>query len=169
MTRAKWKKIYNVFYEGISTIIILIGIALAVVYLLGIRMYNVKSGSMGERLPVGCVCFVNTRYDYEKVQVGDIIAFRIDEGMLVTHRAVGITQEGILTRGDENENPDPDPVTKANYIGRTFYSIPHVGAALEFFHTEKGIVVLAAALILVLLAGFSYRHNKERKENLQCR
>ena len=92
------------------------------------------------------------------VKAGDIIAFRVDEDMLVTHRAVRLSDEGVYTRGDENEADDPDPVTEDNYIGRTFYEIPRVGAALEFFHTEKGAAVLAGAVLLIVAAGFVYRY-----------
>lgn len=145
----------------ISTVIILTGAGFAVMYLLGVRLYHVKSGSMGDALPVGCVCFVDTHYGFGKVKAGDVIAFRVDEDMLVTHRAVRLSDEGIYTRGDENEADDPDPVTEDTYIGRTFYEIPRVGAALEFFHTGAGIAVLAGSLLLIAAAGFIYRKTNE--------
>ena len=149
MAVSKGRKVFNTVYEVLSTIIIAAGVIFAAGYLYGIRMYHVKSGSMGDILPVGCVCFVNTHESFEKIRAGDVIAFRVDEDMLVTHRAVRITPEGIYTRGDENDTNDPDPVTAENYIGRTFYEIPRIGAALEFFHTPKGTAVLVCVLLLI--------------------
>ena len=161
MARINGRVVYNRIYEIISTLIILCGVVFAAMYLRGIRLYHVKSGSMGDILPVGCICFVDTHYKYANIKTGDVIAFRVDDDLLVTHRAVKLTDEGIYTRGDENNTIDPDPVTKENYIGRTFYEIPHIGLALEFLYTKKGAAVIAGIVIAITFAGFIYRKNKE--------
>lgn len=139
----------------------MIGVILGILYLCGIRLYHVKSGSMGEQLPVGCVCFVSTYTPYDAIQVDDVISFRVSEDMLVTHRAIQITEDGITTQGDENENPDPDPVTKENYIGKTVMAVPYIGEMFGFFHTEKGIIVICAGIVCLLIAGFFYRNQTE--------
>ena len=159
MAKISGRKIFNRIYEVISTVMIVTAVILAAMYLRGIRFYHVKSGSMGDLLPVGCVCFVDTHYDFEKVDIGDVIAFRVDKDTLVTHRAVRSAKDGIYTRGDENDAEDPKPVTADNYIGRTFFELPHIGAALAFFHTIKGKAVLAAAVIMIAAAGIFYRNN----------
>ena len=152
------KKCFMLCYRVISTAIITVGVLLAVLYLCGIRLYHVKSGSMGELLPVGSMSFVSTYSRFERTEVGDVIAFRVDEDMYVTHRAVKITREGITTKGDANQTQDPDPVTRENYIGKTVFAVPEIGELLSFFHTLAGMIVLAAAGILLLLAGVLYGH-----------
>ena len=144
-------------YEIVSTVIVLFAVLLAVMFLCGIRMYNVRSGSMGELIPQGSVCFVSTYTGFDSISVGDVIAFRPDEEILVTHRAVRISEEGIYTRGDENEIRDPAPVTKDNYIGKTVFAIPHLGELLAFAKSVKGIITGAAVLLLLAAAGIAYR------------
>ena len=158
---AKIKKIFNTLYEIISTTIITVGIILAMVYLCGIRLYHVKSGSMGELLPIGSVCFVSTYSKYENIKAGDVISFRVSDDMLVTHRAEKITDNIIITKGDANNAEDPKPVTKENYIGKTVFAIPHIGRLFDSLHTFKGALLLGIIAILLIISGIFYKKNKE--------
>lgn len=153
--------VFRVLYQIVSTAVIVLGMLIAVLYLCGIRLYHVRSGSMGELLPVGCMCFVSTYTPYDSINAGDVIAFRLEDDLLVTHRAKAVTAEGIFTQGDANENPDPDPVTPENYIGKTVFAIPHIGAGLAFFHTLRGKIVIGIGVLLLLVAGFFYRKESE--------
>ncbi len=114
---------------------------------------------MGELLPVGSVCFVSTYSKYENIETGDVISFKVDDDMLVTHRAVRITGAGIYTKGDENNTEDPDAVTKENYIGKTVFALPYIGKALEFFHTINGLIVIAAVVLIMLITGTFYKRD----------
>ena len=158
------RKIFNTVYEIVSTAVIVVGVLLAVLYLCGIRLYHVKSGSMGELLPVGCVCFVSTYSDFDSVSVGDVISFQVSEEMLVTHRAVEMTENGIITKGDENQNRDPDPVTRKNYIGKTVFAIPYIGFLLAWVHTKKGMIILGVSVTILFIMGFFYKSEPQRKE-----
>lgn len=140
-----------------STAVITFGVILVILYLCGIRLYHVKSGSMGELLPVGSVCFVSTYSDYEDVKPGDVISFRVSNNMRVTHRAERITDKGIITKGDENNSEDPEPVTKDNYIGKTVFAIPHFGAVLGYFRTTGGMIVLGVTVLLLIVSGIIYK------------
>ena len=151
------RKIFNTVYEIVSTAVVTIGVILAVIYLCGIRLYHVKSGSMGELLPVGCVCFVSTYSDFDSIETGDVISFRLGDEMRVTHRAIAVTAEGIRTQGDENEVPDPDPVTRENYIGKTVFALPHVGRVLGFFHTKAGMLTGVGTVVLLVISGAFYQ------------
>lgn len=157
------KTVFNIFYQIISTSVIVIGIILVAIYLCGIRMYNVKSGSMGELLPVGSVCFVSTYSDYNTVQVGDVISFRMSENVFVTHRAIIVTENGITTKGDENENPDSDFVTKENYIGKTVFAVPYVGYLVGWFHTTAGKITIVVSIVLLVIMGTFYRQDGEEE------
>ncbi len=161
MIMSKGRIVFNKVYEILSTIIIVLGVVIIVGYMYGIRLYDVRSGSMGDVLPVGCACFVNTHESFEDIKAGDIIAFRVSDDMFVTHRAARVTPEGIYTKGDENDTEDPDPVTEENYIGRTFYEIPRIGAALRSVHTRKGTAVISGIILLIVAAGFVYRKNNK--------
>ncbi|MBQ6182079.1 MAG: signal peptidase I [Ruminococcus sp.] len=151
------RKILNTIYEILSTIVITIGIILIVLYLCGIRFYHVRSGSMGDQLPVGCVCFVSTYSKFDNIKTGDIISFRVDDDTFVTHRAISVTAEGIHTKGDENNTEDPDVVTENNYIGKTVFALPKVGELFGFFKTTAGKITIAAALLLLFIMGRMYK------------
>ena len=140
----------------------------AVMYLCGIRLYSVKSGSMGKAIPKGSLCAVSTYSSFDKISVGDIISFSAGDDVRVTHRAVSVGKDGITTKGDENDTVDPDPVTKKNYIGKTVFSVPHIGTALAKLSTAAGRIILAAAgLAMVILGVFYSRYREDRplKEN----
>lgn len=78
------------------------------------------------------------------VEQGDVVTFDADQlhgGELTTHRVVGETDEGYITRGDANPFTDQDgegepPVTdgqveaKALQVGGEVVVIPHLGTAV---------------------------------------
>jgi signal peptidase I len=51
------------------------------------------------------------------VFIGDIILFRCKDKLIV-HRVVGITQEGIMTRGDNNNINDSELLTPQDIVGK---------------------------------------------------
>ncbi|MBQ8927178.1 MAG: signal peptidase I [Oscillospiraceae bacterium] len=155
------RTIYNTVYIIVSTTVITVGVLLVLQTLCGIRMYHVLTGSMGSLLPVGSACFVSTYSRYEDVRVGDVIAYRLSDEMLVTHRAVAVTDEGIITQGDMNNTPDETPVTAELYIGKTVFALPHLGALLESLHTVKGLVCIILGLTALWLGGLLYRSETE--------
>lgn len=153
----KLRTIHNVIYRIVSTAIITLGLILLIVTLCGIRIYHVLTGSMGDLLPVGGACFVSTYASYEDVQVGDVIAFRWSNDMLVTHRAVAITEEGIITQGDVNNAPDEELVTVENFAGKTVFALPYVGAGLAPLKTPKEIAGIIICFTVLLIGGLLYK------------
>ena len=110
-------------------LVILAAAAVTIPTAFGIRPYIVQSGSMEPVLQTGALAFVNTRgYRY---QIGDVITYRLtdeDEApILVTHRIIGRTEAGFVTRGDANVMPDPAPVTENQIVGRLLWQIPYAG------------------------------------------
>lgn len=153
------RNVYNIFYRIISTAVIVLAVILFLLYMCGIRLYHVKSGSMGELLPVGSVCFVSTYSKYDDITEGDVISFSVNSDMMVTHRAISVTEDGIITQGDMNNTPDPDYVTRDNYIGKTVFAVPYIGKAFAFFNTRKGIIVIAGVVLLMFITGAIYKHD----------
>lgn len=162
MAKKRVRKAFGILYEILSTAVITLGALLAVLYLCGIRLYRVKTGSMGELLPVDSVCFVSTYSRFDALEAGDVIAFRVQEdGMLVTHRAIAVTEKGVYTRGDANDTPDPDPVTRENYIGKTVFALPRLGALFRAVQTVKGMAVLGLCAAGLVILGCFYRQKEE--------
>lgn len=94
----------------------------------------VKSGSMRPLIEVGDIIVVSG-IDYDDIHAspteGDVIIFYRPsaggERALIVHRAIGITEDGVLTKGDANQFPDPwAPVPPENIVGRwTGIKIPY--------------------------------------------
>ncbi len=168
------KKLFVMIYRAIAIFIVSLAAALLVLLLFGIHPYVVKTGSMEPEIEVGSICFVDQRSAFGDVREGDIIAFRVGE-MLVTHRAVRISEEGITTQGDANNTEDAEIVTDGSYIGRTLFWIPQAGKILLYARYPEGKIAVAGAFVLFVLCGIIYdklssapkeeqRESKEEKE-----
>lgn len=154
---SEFLKVYKVFYRCLTNVIIIFAVITAAAYLSGIRVYCVRSASMGDSVPLGSLCFVSTYTSYESIVPGDIIAFSANDDLRVTHRAVKIDKDGIITKGDNNIFPDVSKVSKNQFFGRTLFSIPNIGVIIELFHTSKGIIFLSFMLGLLFLSGILYK------------
>lgn len=106
-----------------------------------LRAYVITSGSMEPTIPVGSV-IVNQTAD--KYAVGDIITFTTtaDSESNVTHRIVGVTSEGYVTKGDANQDPDPITIPHSQIHGKSTMHIPHIGYLVNFSKTPQGFVAL---------------------------
>lgn len=115
---------------------------------------------------------------------GDVITFRaqsVGGGGLTTHRVVAETEEGYITKGDNNPFTDQEadagepPVTEAQIelvvlqLSDTIIKIPNIGAVVEITTgilstaigilglsnitaTNPGIIVATVGLVLIILA-----------------
>ncbi len=146
--------------ECLRWLIIVLAFGLIVLSLFRIRFYIVTTGSMSPTIPVGSICVVNHNTPFEEVEAGDVISFSVGGNIRVTHRAVRITDEGIITKGDANNTEDNSPVTPENYLGRTILHIPHLGYVMLFLKGRVGRVIVA--VVIVLLIGSAFLPKKEK-------
>ncbi len=160
-------KIVKGIINVLTTLIIGIGGLILVLYLFGIVPYVVLSGSMEPTIDTGSLCFINKNADYEDVKEKDIIAFKLSDGTLVTHRAIEITETGIVTKGDNNDGADSNQVKKDNFVGKNLFWIPKVGYAVKAFQSTKGKIIVITSIVLLFAAGFLFGENKKKevKEN----
>ena len=161
-------KITRIVLNAITTIIIIFGILFIGLFLYGIQPYVVESGSMEPTIKTGSVCFINKRANYEEMQVGDIIAFKIETGAFATHRIKSITNEGFETKGDANNMVDSIITTEDNFIGKNILSIPKIGFIVKGLQTARGKIILGTIIVVLLLAAFLIGEpskKSEKKEN----
>jgi len=157
-------KIVKGIINVLTTLIIGIGGLILVLYLFGIVPYVVLSGSMEPTIDTGSLCFINKNADYEDVKEKDIIAFKLSDGTLVTHRAIEITETGIVTKGDNNDDADSNQVKKENFVGKNLFWIPKVGYAVKAFQSTKGKIIVITSIVLLLASGFLFGETKKKKE-----
>lgn len=123
-------------------------IFLTILYLLGYHPRIVLSGSMEPTLSKGSLSFIDIHESVDKMEEGDIIAFRLQSGQEVTHRITVKHQGYFITKGDANEIEDYAPVSYEQVIGKTAFWIPKVGNIILFFKTRRGIQVLLGVLLI---------------------
>lgn len=157
-------RVLRAVYNAIATALIALGAITALLWIIGIRPYAVVSGSMEPEIHVGSICVVNIHASYDKIEKGDIIAFRAGEDTLVTHRVVGRNDKGIVTKGDANNAEDGEPVTRKSFVGRTLFSIPKIGYFIGFVHTVHGLIATAAALAAFIIIGAVIPDKKREKK-----
>lgn len=145
---------------------VLIGTALLVISarasggeadLFGYQFKSVLSGSMEPDIQTGSIISIKQGGDMTRFQEGDVITYRTQDDMLITHRIMEVVGNGeqYVTKGDNNEEADLEPVMAENIVGEyTGFTMPYVGYVMNFASTPQGSALL---LILpgVFLLGYS--------------
>lgn len=117
--------------------------------------YVVESASMAPQIPTGSVVIVDTA---DQPEAGDVISFRVGEG-ITTHRLLEIQDDGTLvTKGDANRQLDPFVSTEQDIIGPVVGVVPGLGFIVAYLQSPAGLAslamaVVAAALLLSLATG----------------
>lgn len=156
-------KVLKNIVNAILTLLIIVGVSVLILYIIGIKPYVVISGSMEPNIKVGSVSFINTRYSYSKIKVGDIIAFKTDN-IFATHRVVETTQYGFKTKGDANNIEDGNIVSKDEYVGKNILSIPKLGYVIRATQTKAGKVILITTIVFLLACAFFVVKPEEKAE-----
>jgi signal peptidase len=144
-----------------KTITLIVIAILAIVFLVFYRPVSlwgdtryepVYTGSMEPAISVGSIVVIKP-VDPETLKTGDIICFKLSEPTSITHRITNITNEGLITKGDANEDPDQWTVKKENVIGKVILTIPYIGYIGYFVRTPIGfilLIILPASLTIIL-------------------
>ena len=131
-------------------------LSVAASLLLGIRPLVVQSGSMAPAIETGALAWAR-QVPATELAVGDVVMVDTADGSRVTHRIVGIEQQGssavLQLRGDANDVPDVEryPVEEAY---RVFAVIPYGGHVVAWLSGPIGLFLLgmyAMGLLLVVL------------------
>jgi signal peptidase len=153
---------------GVAAIIAIFLLFYRPVSLAGDTRYEpVYTGSMEPAIPVGSVVVIKP-VDPETLKVGDIICFQLSEPTSITHRIINITNEGFITKGDANEDPDQWIVKKENVIGKAVFTIPFIGYIGYFVRTPIGFILLiiipASLIIIIEIRNITKELRKQKQE-----
>lgn len=167
-------KIAKIILNTIMIIISILGVLFVGLYIYGIQPYVVESGSMEPAIQTGSLSFISKKVSYEQINIGDIIAFKVDSGAYATHRVINITEKGFTTKGDSNKPIDNIITTKENYIGKNIFSIPKVGIAVKAIQSPRGKIIFGTIILFLFLAGIligepskRYKNKENNKENVK--
>lgn len=122
--------------------------------LIGFRTYTVLSGSMEPEFYPGDMVITQHK-DKADIKLNDIVTYRDNEGIIITHRIMEETEEGYITKGDNNNVEDADILTEDNIIGEVKFSIPKIGYIMDFL--SKPMVIAAEMILLAVFIFFYYK------------
>jgi signal peptidase len=123
--------------------------------------YVVTSGSMAPALTPGDAIIVDDT-DPAAIREDDIITYRQPgEETTTTHRVVDVRQGddtlAFQTKGDANEDPDPQPVAAQNVVGTVAFTIPALGFVVQFANTTLGFILLFCLPVGLFVASEVWR------------
>ena len=117
--------------------------ALVVLMVLGrlpYKFYLVQSGSMSPTIKVGDAILVKKG---EVLEMNKVITFTDSDGRTVTHRVVGINNDGsIVTKGDANKEKDGEVIGRYQIVGEVSVILPKMGYMAGFIKTLPGMMLL---------------------------
>jgi signal peptidase I len=167
---AKWLR--RIF----STIVVLVVLAAvgvgSVALFQGTWQVNpVVSGSMRPGLPVGGVV-ISERVPVDQLLLRDVIVFRSPDNPadLIVHRIVAMSKSKsgqlvIKTQGDANNVRDPWTLTiRGNYAYLARWSVPLLGYLAVAYENNRGLVLLAAGIVLIAAAASAILKQRRHDE-----
>lgn len=139
----------------------------------GYATLTIKTGSMNGtsiivenkdpvQINIGDLILIKKTNDYK---IGDVITF-IHEGEKIptTHRIIGYTDDGYITKGDANNTKDSLPVSKEEVIGEVVGHYPKLGR-FYLWIKEIGWIYIAGALAILTIGGFLIKLANEDDNN----
>lgn len=108
------------------------------------QSYVVLSDSMSPEIKAGDVVVVDQ--PTAQIEQNQVITYeRPGSDQLVTHRVVAVVDENgqraFRTKGDANDDVDPQPVPTENVVGVVQFHIPHIGHVISFASSDAGLLV----------------------------
>lgn len=149
------KSTIRMLLKGIEILALIFVFLVAATYIYGIKPTIILSGSMEPKLMTGCIAFVNQRVEYEDIAIGDIIEYKTETGVSCIHRAIKITEEGIETKGDNNDHSDGITTIAENFKGKVVFSVPKLGYSIMKLKTPKGIICIVAFIAGLALLSYA--------------
>ncbi|MFG6496213.1 signal peptidase I [Fictibacillus sp. UD] len=136
---------------------------------MGYQLKTVLSGSMEPGIQTGSVIAIKPGEDLTRFQKGDVITFKESETKLITHRVHEVRGTGestqYITKGDNNDAADLQPVLAANVVGvHNGFTIPYIGYLLNAAQSPMGsalLLILPGVLLLLYSAVTIWKAIKE--------
>ena len=152
------KFFFKIIIDIIIILLVIAGLFLLVSILPvtgGYKFFVVTSGSMEPTIHTGSIVLVKAETSY---QVGDIVTFgkasRLKQP--TTHRIFTKGDElgapVYTTKGDANNAPDREEIRNRDIIGKTVFSIPYVGYAVDAVKKPIGFILIIFIPAIIIIA-----------------
>ncbi len=151
-------KILKVISDGILILTIII---LSLYFVLRIanviRIYNVETGSMEDKIHANDYILLFRKSDY---YVGDVVTFKVND-YFITHRIIRIKDDKVTTKGDANNSEDSE-IRKDQIEGKAIYW----GGILNFIIDYKFVVISFLIGMYLLSCYFDDGKKKSKKKEV---
>lgn len=158
------RKVYDILTGVVLVVCLVCIVGIGGLCLMGKTPRVIVSGSMEPEIHTGSLAFIDTKVSYEDIEENDIVAFENENGDMVVHRAVDVTDGGIETKGDANDVSDGVTTTSDNYYGKYMFSIPNIGYVLFAIKSKRGIIITVTVIVAYILLGYIIGDNNDKKE-----
>lgn len=110
----------------------------------------VLSGSMEPAIKTGGVVMIKPASNYE---VGDIVTYQYGRKArnLTTHRIIGQKDNEFITKGDNNNAADINPIKKEQILGKVVLAVPYAGYIANFTRSKFGLILLIFIPALLII------------------
>lgn len=115
----------------------------------GYKPLTVLTNSMQPKIDAGDMIFIQ-EIPTENIKVGDVITFKETETKLITHRVIEKTNEGFVTKGDNNNVKDQGIVAPKAVVGKLAVTIPKAGYIAKFASSPIGMFLMIIFPLLAL-------------------
>jgi signal peptidase I len=173
--------------KAVAQVVLILVVAAAAAYLIngdaaGVQVYDVyPTISMLPTLEVGDLVIVHS-VPFNSIKLGDVIVYAKPDpsgvctsaSEVIVHRVVNITQQGLITQGDDRlTNPHPDegpplyswpPVPADCVKGVVVVAVPYLGRITEAFPPPYNYLLVAAILALVFALELRPKRNRQNEE-----
>ena len=150
------KKIVKFVILIILIILFIVNIILAIeerTHIFGIYMFNIISESMEPTFYKDDLALVKS-CNIEELKKGDIITFK-QEDRIISHRISEIIEEKgkkqFITKGDNNEVEDIEPVDVQNIYGKVVLVIPKIGKIVNYIQNARGFINICILIIIICI------------------
>lgn len=122
-------------------------------HIFGIYMFHIVSESMEPTFYKNDLAIVKS-CNTEELKVGDIITFK-QEDRVISHRISEIAKEKgkeqFVTKGDNNEVADIEPVDEQNIYGKVVFVIPKIGKIVNYIQNVRGFINVCILIIIICI------------------
>ena len=153
------KFVIEKIFTCLTILFVLICAVIIILPYFGIEPTIMTTSSMKSKIPVGSICFIDKKYSYEKIKVGDIISYKTPKDKVI-HRVVKNTSNGYVVKGDDNKRVDSVYITKDLYYGKYVFSISYIGIVLTNNWSKYFCFFLISLIIFMSIINYCLKERR---------
>lgn len=125
----------------------------------GYKPFTISSGSMEPSFLKGSFLVTN-KVSQDQIRVGDVLAYKASDNMLVFHRVVGINDDGYTMKGDRLDYADGMRVPYERVIGKMMFHTNFFAIVSKIAGLLLGNILLPMLIIIfssgIVIFGIKY-------------